>query len=51
MDIYYHFTSFKDASGVTKKYCVTTTADKTSIIRCIELKPVLQEEKENPSQI
>ena len=51
MDIYYHMTSFTDEEGNTKKYISTTTAEKTNILRLIELKPVLVEEKKDDNLI
>ena len=51
LDIYYHFTSFTDEAGNTKKYCITTTAERQKILRVIELKPVLDEEKKDGNQI
>ena len=51
LDIYYHFTSFTDEAGNTKKYCITTTAERQKILRVIELKPVLEEEKKDSNQI
>lgn len=51
MDVYHHFTNFTaDGESKPKKYIVTTTADKSTIIRIKEIKPVLVEEKADPDQ-
>lgn len=46
LDIYHHFTNFNG-----KKYIVSLTNDRKTILRAKELKPVLSEEKKNPNMI
>lgn len=46
LDIYHHFTNFNG-----KKYIVSLTNDRATILRIKELKPVLAEEKKNPNMI
>jgi hypothetical protein len=49
-DVYHHFTNFAKEWEETKKYMVTTTWDKTTILRIIEIKPVLIEEEKDYNQ-
>lgn len=46
VDIYHHFTIYNN-----KKYLITTDVKKQLILRLIELKPVLVEEKKNPALV
>lgn len=43
LDVYHHFTNFNK-----KKYVVTLTNARRTILRIKELEPVLKEEKKNP---
>lgn len=52
VDLYYHFTSYAaEWEKIAKKYMVTTLAEAGPIVKVKELKPVLKEEKENPSLV
>ena len=46
LDVYHHFTNFDG-----KKYVVTLTNARRTVLRIKELKPVLEEEKKNPNMI
>jgi len=46
LDVYHHFTNFDG-----KKYIVTLTNARRTVLRIKELKPVLEEEKKNPNMI
>ena len=46
LDVYHHFTNFNK-----KKYVVTLTNARRTVLRVKELKPVLKEEKENNSMV
>lgn len=46
VDIYHHFTIYKN-----RKYLITTDVKRQLILRLIELKPVLVEEKKNPALV
>lgn len=46
LNVYHHFTNYDG-----KKYIVTTTNGNATILRILELKPVLKEEKKDPSLI
>ena len=46
LDVYHHFTNFNG-----KKYIVTLTNARRTILRIKELKPILNEEKKNPNII
>lgn len=50
LDVYHHFTHV-NVDGQVKKYHITLTNDRRHIIRMLELKPVLDEEKKDRSLI
>ena len=46
LDVYHHFTNFNG-----KKYIITLTNARRTVLRVKELKPILEEEKKNPNMI
>ena len=46
LDVYHHFTNFNG-----KKYIITLTNARRTVLRVKELKPILDEEKKNPNMI
>ena len=46
LDVYHHFTNFNN-----KKYIVTLTNWRRTVLRIKEIQPILKEEKKNPSMI
>lgn len=46
LDVYHHFTNFNG-----KKYIITLTNARRTVLRIKELKPILEEEKKNPNMI
>ena len=46
LDVYHHFTNYNG-----KKYIITLTNARRTVLRVKELKPILEEEKKNPNMI